>query len=221
MRIPQNVLLWLGGVAIGIALLCVGLSLWRWSETTANQQAIPDLAKTKPLNQPGVEPAPAEAYEVYSALYQVPAMEPLAFAENSMTDIPQVDGSCLKPATPDEREMSDAFDTANRQSHKWEQKFTIPAGYKLLSRSEVARAQSCLAGHGRGTALCASYTQLRHVRFLGVPGFDRAHMRALVSVVKMCGSDCGSGGIFEVEKVGGKWQRAALSDFTQNCSWMY
>lgn len=53
MRIPQSVLLWLGGVAIGVAFLCVGLSLWRWGETPASRSTIPDLGKTKPLNQPG------------------------------------------------------------------------------------------------------------------------------------------------------------------------
>ncbi|MDR3750149.1 MAG: hypothetical protein P4K94_01555 [Terracidiphilus sp.] len=135
-----------------------------------------------------------------------------------MTDIPQMDGSCLKPSTADEREMSDAFDAANWQSHKWEQKFTIPAGYRLLSRDEADKAEACLGAHGRDTARCANYVQLKHVRFLGVPGFDRAHSRALVSVVKMCGGDCGSSGIFAVEKVGGKWQRSEPSEFTQNCS---
>ena len=33
---------------------------------------ITDLAATSPLNQPGGGVAPAEAYEVYSALYQAP-----------------------------------------------------------------------------------------------------------------------------------------------------
>ena len=49
-----------------------------------------------PLNQSGGGPAPADAYEVYSALYQAPMQEPLAFAEDSVTDIPQVNGNCLR-----------------------------------------------------------------------------------------------------------------------------
>jgi hypothetical protein len=59
------------------------------------------------------------------------------------------------------------------------------------------------------------------VRFLGVPGTNQNHTRALVSVVRMCGPYCGNGGIFEVEKTGGTWRRADASDFTRNCSWMY
>jgi len=42
-----------------------------------------------------------------------------------------------------------------------------------------------------------------------------------VSVIKMCGKQCGSGGIFEVEKSGNTWKRSATSDFFNNCSWMY
>lgn len=42
-------------------------------------QPITDLGATMPLNQPGGGVAPAEAYEVYSALYQTPMNEPLVF----------------------------------------------------------------------------------------------------------------------------------------------
>jgi hypothetical protein len=220
MRIPQNLWVWAAGVAIALALLWVGTSLHRWTETRATR-SIPDLGVTSPLNQPGGEAAPAEAYEVYSALYQGPAEEPLAFAVNSMTDIPQLDGSCLKPTTPREREMMDAFVAANRQSHRWENKFTIAAGYRLLSKDEAGNAGACIHAHGQGAPACGSYEQLKHVRYLGVPGFDDAHEQALVSVVKWCGDDCGSGGIFEVENVGGRWRRAETTDFTRECSWMY
>lgn len=99
---------------------------------------VADLSSSSPLNQPGGAPVPASAYEVYSALYQAPVQEPLVFARRSVTDIPQVGGSCLKPGTPEEREMTDAFVAANRQSHRWEQKFTIPQGYRLLSPEETA-----------------------------------------------------------------------------------
>jgi hypothetical protein len=181
---------------------------------------ITDLAATSPMNQAGGGPVPAEAYDVYSALYQAPSKDPLAFAEYSITDIPQVDGSCLKPSTPQEHAMTDAFVASNRQSHPWEQKFTIPQGYRLLPRVEVPQAQTCLATHGRDTG-CENYKQLRYVRFLGVPGFDEGHTRALVSVIKSCGGFCGSGGIFAVEKDGGAWGRSETTDFTRNCSWIY
>jgi hypothetical protein len=176
---------------------------------------------TAPLNQPGGGMAPAEAYQVYSALYQTPVDEPLAFAEDSWTDVPQVGECCLRPSTPEEHEMADAFGAANQQSHRWEQKFSIAQGYWLFSASEALRARQCLSPTERNYAQCASYKQLRYVRLLGMPGFDHAHTRALVSVIKRCSGFCGSGGIFEVQKLGGEWQRVATTNFTRNCSWMY
>ncbi|HTV15124.1 MAG TPA: hypothetical protein VME68_10435 [Acidobacteriaceae bacterium] len=180
-----------------------------------------DLAVTRPLNQPGGGPAPAEAYPVYSALYQTPSDEPLAFAAASQTDIPQVGTSCLKPTTPDERQLADAFQAANTQSHSWQPQFTIPQGYRVLTPSETAQARACLQAHDRTSSACAPYSQARHVRFLGVPGFDATHTHALVSVIKSCGGFCGSGGVFEVEKSGDTWKRLPTTDFTRDCSWAY
>jgi hypothetical protein len=174
-----------------------------------------------PLNEPGGGPVSAEAYDVYSALYQAPMHEPLAFSAESFTDIPQVNGNCLRPATPLEQEMAAAFVAANQQNHRWEQKVSIPQGYRLLPRNKVAQAQICLATHDRESAACEDYKPLRYVRLLGVPGFDHAHTRALVSVIKSCGRLCGSGGIFAVEKTGGTWQRSQSTDFTRDCSWIY
>ena len=203
---------------VAIAVLLV----WITSAYRARRHAKPitDLGVTMPLNQPGGGPAPAEAYEVYSALYQAPMVDMLSFAEGSVTDVPQVNGNCLRPATPQEQEMTAAFVEANRQSHGWERKFSIPQGYRLLPESELARAQTCLSTHNHA-GQCAPYQQLRYVRLLGNPGFNHAHTRALVSVIKSCGHLCGSGGIFAVEKVSGIWQRSPTSDFTRDCSWMY
>lgn len=181
---------------------------------------VPDLSQTSPLNRPGGGPAPAEAYRIYSALYAAPINEPLVFDQDSSTDIPQVGGSCLRPKTEDQREMTAAFVDANRQSHPWQQKFTIPQPYRLLDNEATGQALSCLQTHAQGGA-CAPYAALRHVRFLGVPGFDAAHTHALVSVIKKCGPWCGSGGIFEVEKAGATWKRADATDFVQDCSWSY
>jgi hypothetical protein len=196
--------------------------MWIISAYRAKRQAKPitDLGLAMPLNQPGGAPAPAEAYEVYSALYQAPMEEMLAFAEDSVTDVPQVNGNCLRPATPQDQEMTVAFVAANRQSHRWEGKFSIPQGYRLLPRTELAQAQTCLATHDRA-GQCTPYRQLRYVRLLGNAGFNHAHTRALVSVIKSCGHLCGSGGIFAVEKMGGIWQRSPNSGFTRDCSWMY
>jgi hypothetical protein len=184
-------------------------------------EPVPDRSVSSPLNVPGGGPAPADAYEIYSALYQETMDEPLVFSEDSVTDIPQANGSCLRPSSPQEHELTDAFEAANRQTHRWEPKFTIPHGYRLLPRDQAAQAQACIESHGQDAARCDAFKQIRHVRFLGVPGFDRAHSHVLVSVVKMCGRYCGSGGIFEVEKTGGTWKRAEPSDFTRECSWMY
>jgi hypothetical protein len=211
---------WLLLLMVAAALLWVGIVSLRRAKTHTSAPII-DLGATMPLNQPGGGVVPAEAYEVYSALYQAPMQEPLVFSEDSLTDIPQVNGNCLRPVTPQEHEMTDAFVAANQQSHRWEQKFSIPQGYRVLPHSELTQAQTCVATHGRDVASCKSYRQLRYVRLLGVPGFDRAHTRALVSVIKSCGHLCGSGGIFAVEKTGGTWQRSVTSDFTRDCSWMY
>jgi len=211
-------------IAAALAILIVRLIPRHTPRPPAHapgHEPIPDLAQTSPLNQPGGGPAPDDGYPVYSALYRAPADEPLAFAGESRTDIPQVGGSCLKPTTPDEQEMNDAFVAANQQSHVWEPKFTIAQGYRVLSPADTAQAQECLASHGPASAACAPYKQLRHVRFLGVPGFDRAHTHALVSVIRSCGGFCGSGGIFAVEKDGDGWKRSETTDFTRDCSWTY
>jgi hypothetical protein len=176
------------------------------------------------LNQPGGGPAPSQAYEIYSALYQTPgqpANDPLAFADSSRTDNPQVGPSCLKPSTPDEHQLTDAFVAANQQSHRWEQKFAIPMGYRLVASDQVPAVQACLQNHSQGSAQCAAFKDLKHVRFLGVPGLDQAQTHALVSVIKSCGGFCGSGGIFAVEKSGNTWQRSPTTDFTRDCSWAY
>lgn len=214
--------LWWGTVIVLlVAALILSRSGWRRHIRFATHSPIPDRSLTSPLNQPGGGAAPGDAYEVYSALYQTPLPEPLIISQDSVTDIPQLDGSCLRPSTPSELEMTQAFEAANRQSHRWEPRFTLPGGYRLVSRPEAGRIQSCLDAHGAGGPLCAPYAHIAHVRFLGVPGFDSAHTHALVSIIRMCGNDCGSGGIFVVEKAQGTWRRAETSSFTSNCSWMY
>lgn len=187
----------------------------------ATAPVVPDLSQTSPLNRPGGGPAPAESYAVYSALYAAPMEEPLVFAEASGTDIPQVGGSCLKPSTAEEKSLTEAFEAANAQSHTWQPQFTIPQGYRLVSHEEAGRILSCLSTGGHDTAACAQYKGIKHVRTLGVPGFDATHTHALVSVIKRCGGACGSGGIFEVEKSGDAWKRTPTTGFTQDCSWMY
>lgn len=220
MRVSSSWWLWLSLVVVVTAILCLRILSPRIRQPDAGA-AIPDLSVSSPLNQPGGGEISREAYEIYSALYQPPQQEALAFAEDSETDIPQVDGSCLKPSPPQEHEMAEAFVAANRQTHRWERRFAIPAGYLLLSRSGAAKAEDCIASGRKNAAGCGAYRSLRHVRYLGVPGFNHAHTRALVSVVKMCGNQCGSGGIFEVEKSGNTWRRRDSTDFTRECSWMY
>ena len=220
MRLSPRLGFRLALVLIAVAIIVVRL-IPRHTPHLRAHAPIPDLARTNPLNQPGGGPVPDDAYAVYSALYQAASDEPLAFAAESRTDIPQVGGSCLKPTTPDEHEMNDAFVAANQQSHLWEPKFTMAQPWRVLSPAETAQAQDCLASHNPATVGCAPYHQLRHVRFLGVPGLDRAHTHALVSVIKNCGGFCGSGGIFAVEKSGDSWKRSETTDFTRDCSWTY
>ncbi|HEX4006518.1 MAG TPA: hypothetical protein VHX60_10115 [Acidobacteriaceae bacterium] len=209
---------------VAVAILSLRLAPRFLPHRTAAPHA-GDLAVTSPLNQPGGEPAPAAAYAIYSDLYQKPAPgtapEPLVFAGSSQTDIPQVGPSCLKPSTPDEHELADAFTAANTQSHAWQPKFTIPLGYRVLAPGELAEARACLSPQNRSAAQCAPYSSMKHIRYLGVPGLDPAQTHALVSVIKSCGMQCGTGGIFEVEKSGSAWQRVPATDFTRDCSWMY
>jgi hypothetical protein len=40
-------------------------------------------------------------------------------------------------------------------------------------------------------------------------------------VIRSCGAQCGSGGIFEVDKSGKTWQRSPTTAFTRDCSWIY
>jgi hypothetical protein len=207
-------------IAVALAILFARMG-WLHHFRSVASKSVGDLSLNSPLNQPGGGSVPADAYEVYSALYQAPAQDSLVFSEDSVTDIPQVNGSCLQPSTPQERELTDAFVDANRQSHRWEQKFVIPQGYRLISRAEASVAQSCLETRFHDAARCNSFKPIAYVRFLGVPGFNRAHTQALVSIVKMCGSFCGSGGIFAVEKDGGNWRRTEVTAFTRECSWMY
>lgn len=207
-------------------LLVVVAALLLWQRYGAHRPAaspggVTDLSQTSPLNQPNGGPIGDEAYAVYSALYKEPMDQPLAFAEASVTDIPQVDGSCLKPGTDEERQMTDSFVAANRQTHHWEKKFSIAQGYRLLSNSEVAIARQCRLEKDVTSQQCKPYADLQTIRLLGVPGFDQAHSRALVSVIKSCGHLCGSGGIFAVEKAGDTWSRSPASDFTRDCNWMY
>jgi hypothetical protein len=211
-----------------VAVLAVAITVLVWlragmhheSTTPPKENPISDRSMTSPLNVPGGGAAPDNAYEVYSALYQS-SDEPLVFSEDSVTDIPQVNGSCLRPTTEDEREMTDAFVAINQKSHRWQQRFAIPGGYEVIPRAEASLIQTCLDTHNHDASRCAQYKQVRHVRFLGVPGFNHTHTEALVSVVRMCGSFCGTGGIFEVEKTGTTWRRAEPSGFTRDCSWMY
>jgi hypothetical protein len=219
MRLSPRLGFRLALVVIAVAIIVVRLIPRH--RAAQPRTSVPDRAVTNPLNQPGGGPAPADAYEVYSALYQAPSDEPLVFAAESRTDIPQVGASCLKPTTPTEHEMNDDFVAANQQSHLWEQKFTIAQGYTVLSPADTVQTQACLQSHDQRSSHCSAYKNVRHVRFLGVPGFDRSHTHALVSVIRNCGGFCGSGGIFAVEKHGNTWVRSTTTGFTSDCSWIY
>lgn len=219
MLVKRMLWLWASLAVVALAALILHLIVPHHVEAPASKP-VPDLSVTSPLNQRGGGPAGADAYEVYSALYQTPQQEPLAIAEDSLTDIPQVDGSCLKPANAEERDLADAFVAANLKSHRWEKKFSISSEYILLSAAESKAAEACIENHGAGSD-CAQYKALKHVRYLGVPGFDHTHTRALVSVVKKCRKYCGAGGIFLAEKTGGVWHRAEVSNLVRECSWMY
>lgn len=210
---------------VAIALVVLGVRLMPRFHARG-MRAVGSIPAQRPINRPGGGPAPVEAYPIYSALYQAPASgaasEPLLFAKNSQTEIPQiVGGSCLRPSSSDERSLAAAFDAANARSREWQPQFDIPAGYRLLSPDDVTQAADCFVRHDRKSSQCAAYAQVQHVRYLGIPALDASGTHALVSIIKSCGHDCGSGGIFEVEKVGATWKRMPTTDFTRDCSWVY
>src|SRR5579875_3660669 len=153
-------------LVIAVALLWYRLRPHRTPPSPPPAPTIPGVASGSDLNQPGGGPAPADAYPVYAGLYQTPLDEPVAIASRSVVDIPQVGGSCLKPSNADEREMTDAFTAANRQSHTWQPKFSVNGGYKLLDNQQAAQAQSCLEHHDT-SGECAQWKGIRHLRFLG------------------------------------------------------
>jgi len=219
MQLSRTLWIWASVAVVALAIVLIRFIAPHHVQAPVSKP-IPDLSVTSPLNQRGGAAITPDAYEVYSALYQSPQAEPLAFSEYSLTDIPQVDGSCLKPSTDEERELTQAFVAANKQSHRWEKKFSLPSTYVLLPATEAGKAESCIETHAQ-SADCRPYTTTKHVRYLGVPGFDHTHLKALVSVVKKCGKYCGSGGILVVEKAGRSWRRTEGSDFVRECSWMY
>ena len=51
--------------------------------------------------------------------------------------------------------MTESFDAANRQTHRWEKKFSIAQGYRLLSTDEVAIARRCRWRRSRFAAVQA------------------------------------------------------------------
>src|SRR3569832_2824726 len=108
MQFSRTLWLWASLAVVAMAILPVRFIAPRHVEAPVSKP-IPDLSVTSPLNQPGGAAIATDAYEVYSALYQLPETEALFFAEDSLTDIPQVDGSCLKPSNSEERQLSDAF----------------------------------------------------------------------------------------------------------------
>ena len=203
-----------------LALLAVALVML-WNRYHARKARITDLSVTSPLNQPGGGAVPNDAYDVYSGLYSAPLDEPLVIAQDSSTDIPQLNGNCLKPSTPEEQQMVASFESANRHSQSWDARFSVPYSYRVLSPRELNEAMNCFATHAQGSAQCSSYKDMKHVRILGVPGFDATRTRAIVSVLKKCGPYCGTGGIFEARKENGSWKRAEPTVFTSDCSWRY
>ena len=224
MRLTPRLIFRLVLVFIALALLWFRLVPRMMLRHRSQSAGTPVLST--PINQPGGGPAPAAAYPIYSALYQASApgapTEPLVFAKNSQTDIPQIaGGSCFHPSNDEERSLAAAFDAANAQSREWQQQFDIPAGYRLFSPAEIAQADECFARHDRSSPQCSAYAQVRHIRYLGIPALDASGTHALVSVIKSCGVHCGGGGIFEVAKDGAAWNRLPATDFTRDCSWVY
>jgi hypothetical protein len=153
--------LWLLLLVVAVTLLWVWITSLRRPKTPT---PIIDLGTTMPLNQPGGGLVPSEAYELYSALYQAPMQEPLVFSEDSLTDIPRVNGSCLRPAAAQEREMTDAFVAANQQSHRVGAEVFYTAGISAAATQRACpgadvrgdtRARCCILRELQANQICA------------------------------------------------------------------
>ena len=147
-------------------------------------------------------------------LSKEPMDEPLVFSEDSVTDIPQVNGSCLRPATAEQHELADAFEAANRQGHRWEAKFSIAQGYRLIGTSREAangllgvpgtvNRFVVLAGHSardvvKIAAASPAYVWMRRLRAAAIWLPKRLHIVGNAEVIK------------EGEWVGGFKQRFLL-----------
>ncbi len=164
MRVWSSRSLWISLAAIAAGIFFFRVFSLHHTKPVASG-TIPDLSVTSPLNQPGGGDVSAEAYEVYSALYQQPQQEPLAFAEDSQTDIPQVNGSCLKPSTPQEHEMADGI--CGREPAK------PPLGEEVHDPGWVSALFEC-----RGTKSPELHCGPRK-RWRGLLAISETHARAL------------------------------------------
>lgn len=90
------------------------------------------------------------------------------------------------------REMVDGLDTANARPAR------VHPGRLPLSR--VRMMPDVVAVVARSYAGRVTLSRV---------GFDAARQRALVSVSMVCGGICGSGGLFELAREGGRWRIVA------------
>jgi hypothetical protein len=165
------------------------------------------------------DPLTPEAYSLYSAIYRSGSAEllgiaasPLPFKDSSL--------SCLKPSTPEEREMVKAAKNQVVGRVEWKRQFDFGRAYILIPAAETNKAIDCIQFATRSGALteCDPYVKLQYVRFLSIPIFNRDHTRALVAASRVCGGVCGDGGVFVYRKTRDGWEFE--KDSFAKCHWV-
>jgi hypothetical protein len=88
---------------------------------------------------------------------------------------------------------------------------TFPSGFdcprlKLVERSAVASVLE----HGDWQSFRRTFPGVVKLMEISLPGYNRAHDRAVVEVSMTCGINCGSDDLIELRRVNGKWERVTV-----------
>jgi hypothetical protein len=163
-----------------------------------------------------------EAYDLFSSIYRNSSSlapdEVLAIGQRVYSQTGDA-RQCVKPRTGEERLMLDNFIQLNQVPHVWEARFDFGRAYKLVGERETNEAIDCIHPVGRvAPKACEQYVNVRFVRFLSAPGFNRDRTRALFAFNRVCGGLCGNGTVLVYRKTARGWEEEPRTFAT--CLWV-
>jgi hypothetical protein len=165
-----------------------------------------------------VDPLTPLSYSLYSAIYRSQtSSERLGIAATPLS-FPR-DLACLRPSTPEERQMVEGATNQVVGSVQWKREFDFGRAYTLIPAIEVNKAIDCIQFSRRDSAAgCEPYAKLKYVRILSIPVFNKDHTRVLVATSRVCGGLCGNGGVFVYRKTaqGWEWEKNSFA----GCHWV-